>query len=487
MNARRQASFDPARHGESGRRQSRTTASPWLAMLACAALFAAIGTARADVILHAFNWPYPEVEARADQIQSAGYAAVLVSPPLRSQGDAWWARYQPQDYRVIDNPLGDTQDFVAMSAALQARGIRVYADIVINHMANEAGIRDDLSYPGQAVLDAYAADPDYYEAQRLFGDLSSNFLGAADFGPAQCITDYGSVFQVQTWRLCGGPGDAGLPDLVANSWVVTQQRQYLATLKGLGVTGFRVDAAKHMPLAHINAVFTPDIRAGTHVFGEIITSGGAGNAEYQNFLVPYLEGTDHGAYDFPLFESIRRALGLGGSMSELVDPAAFGQALAPSRAITFAVTHDIPNNAGFRYLILDPVDEALAYAYLLGRDGGVPLLYSDNDESGDGRWQGKFDRPDLVAMIGFHNAVQGSDMAVLAHGSCHLLFRRGSQGIVGINKCATPVEVDVGMDGSVLWWFADYTDVLGSGSVVNIGGSSHRFVLPPRQARMWLR
>jgi hypothetical protein len=28
--------------------------------------------------------------------------AVLVAPPLKSEGSAWWARYQPQDYRVID-------------------------------------------------------------------------------------------------------------------------------------------------------------------------------------------------------------------------------------------------------------------------------------------------------------------------------------------------------------------------------------------------
>lgn len=460
---------------------------PWAFLLALVLAGFAPAALRAEVVLHAFNWPYAEVAAQAPAIGGVGYRAVLVSPPLRSEGDAWWARYQPQDYRLIDNPLGDTEDFVAMVAALQARGVRVYADIVINHMANEAWLRPDLNYPGQRVRAQYAADPARYERLRLFGDLGQDFLSAWDFGPAQCIVDYGDVFQVQNWRLCGGAGDAGLPDLVANEWVVLQQRQYLQALKALGVTGFRVDAAKHMPVSHINAVFTPAIKSGVHVFGEIITSGGAGNPEYDRFLAPYLRDTDHGAYDFPLFESIRSALSFGGSMSVLVDPGAFGQALPGARAITFTVTHDIPNNAGFRYLILDPVDEALAYAYILGRNGGVPLLYSDNDESGDGRWVDAWRRQDLVRMIGFHNAVHGSDMQVLAHGSCHLLFRRGSLGIVGINKCGHTVEVDVDMNNSVLWWHVDYVDALDAGNVVTIASSTHRFSLPPRRARMWLR
>jgi alpha-amylase len=122
-------------------------------------LISAAQPARADVILHAFNWRYDTVEARAAEIQSLGYKAVLVAPPLKSSGSAWWARYQPQDYRVIDHPLGDTEAFVRMSAALELRGLKLYADLVLNHMANEAGQRADLNFPGARVRSVYAADP----------------------------------------------------------------------------------------------------------------------------------------------------------------------------------------------------------------------------------------------------------------------------------------------------------------------------------------
>lgn len=474
-----------APHQDAPRAGARATAAcRWLLVLG---LLCATASAQADVVLHAFNWRYATVEARAAQIQQAGYKAVLVAPAYRSEGSAWWARYQPQDYRVIDNPLGDTIAFASMVQALEARGVRVYADVILNHMANESAQRPDLNYPGSRVLGIYASNPGYYGGIRLFGDLANNFLGGYDFGPASCIADYNDVWQVQNWRLCGGGGDKGLPDLVANSWVIGQQQAYLQALKALGVKGFRIDAAKHMPNSHMNAVLTSSIKSGVHVFGEIITNGGAGTTEYDRFLAPYLQATDHGAYDFPLFNQIRTAFQPGGSLSQLVDPGAYGQALPNARAITFTVTHDIPNNGGFRYLILDATDETLAYAYILGRNGGVPLLYSDNNESGDNRWVNAWQRTDLVRMIGFHNAVQGDDMQVLSHGSCHLVFRRGNRGIVGINKCGSTVNATVNMNNSVLWWYTNYTDVLGSGSVVNISSGSYTFVLPARSARMWRR
>ena len=68
-----------------------------------------------------------------------------------------------------------------------------------------------------------------------------------------------------------------------------------------------------------------------------------------------------------------------------------------------------------------------------------------------------------------------------------MIFRRGSLGVVGINKCGSPVNATVNMNNSVLWWNTNYTDTLGSGSVVNIGSSNYTFSLPPRSARMWLR
>lgn len=443
--------------------------------------------ASAEVILHAFNWHYSDVAAKAQEIANLGYKKVLVAPAYKSAGDEWWARYQPQDYRVIKHSLGDTDDFKAMIKALKAVGVDVYADIVFNHMANETWKRPDLNYPGTDVLNEYAANSNYYNKQIVFDSLQSNLFSSSDFHPEGCISNYNDVGNVQYWRLCNGDGDRGLPDLDPNNWVVSQQKAYLNALKVMGVKGFRVDAAKHMTIYHINEVFTSDIKSGMHVFGEVITTGGVGNSNYDNFLGPYLHYTDHGAYDFPLFASIRGAFSYGGSMNKLVDPGAYGQALHGSRAVTFAITHDIPLNNDFRYQIMDPTDEHLAHAYVLGRDGGTPLIYSDHNESGDNRWVNFYKRNDIKGMLRFHNATQGHGMQILSHSDCHILFKRDHVGIVGINKCDHGYDAWINTANMGLWWYANYRDTLNSSNVEYISSDWHKFYLPPRGARMWLK
>ena len=44
-----------------------------------------------------------------------------------------------------------------MIAALKGVGIDVYADVVLNHMANDSWKRSDLDYPGTEVLNDYAS------------------------------------------------------------------------------------------------------------------------------------------------------------------------------------------------------------------------------------------------------------------------------------------------------------------------------------------
>ncbi len=441
--------------------------------------------ASAEVILHAFNWRYADVGAQAREIRERGYDSVLVSPPLKSEGAPWFARYQPQDYRIIDHALGNTEDFRVMSAALEDAGLRLYADVVLNHMANESSQRLDLNFPGQRVLDAYAANPEYYERQRLFGDLTENLMSAADFHEERCITDYNIVAQVQAWRLCNGGPDTGLPDLDDNARVIAAQRSYLLALKGIGVDGFRLDAAKHMTPKHMARVFDREVMADTFVFGEIITASGRGHVEFHGFLEPYIAQTTHSAYDFPLHSSIRSAFAFGGNLGLLADPLERGQALPGKRAITFTVNHDIPNNGIFRNWLLDPVDETLAYAYIIGRGEGSPLVYSDHNESNDGRWVDAWKRADLAAMNRFNDATEGETMTVLAAAPCHLLISRGNRGLVGINKCGQPVDLALPTTADKLWHGGSYRDALGTNEfTVN---EQTRVTLPARTARMWLR
>lgn len=445
------------------------------------------GNVYADTILHAFNWKYSDITSQAQNIAKSGYKKVLVSPPLKSSGKEWWARYQPQDIRLIDSPLGNKEDLQTLISALKKEGVDVYADIVLNHMANESWKRSDLNYPGSELLNQYSKNSEYINKQKLFGDLSKGVFSSFDFHPAGCISDYGDPGNVQYWRLCGNDKDTGLPDLDPSDYVIKQQRQYLQSLKSMGIKGFRIDAVKHMSDYQVNQIFTSDITSGMHVFGEVITTGGKGDSQYHTFLEPYLNNTNHGAYDFPLFASIRSAFSYDGSMSLLHDPQEYGQALPGDRAITFTITHDIPTNDGFRYQIMTPINEKLAYAYILGKDGGSPLIYSDalsDDEDKDNRrWEDVWNRDYMVKMISFHNDMKGKQMETLYSDKCMLIFKREKSGLVAINKCSEERSYTIDTYKTELNWYVPYKDRLSSHSET-IKSRYHKLSVPGQTARM---
>lgn len=409
-----------------------------------------------NVILHAFDWTYQSIAEQAEQISALGYRSVLVSPAMKSlhlpSGTQWWQRYQPQDYRLIDNPLGNTSDFKHMIERLAEFNLWVYVDVVFNHMANESDIRADLQYPNRWDREDYEKDPTKYNALTLFGDLSEPLFTEPDFVDAFGIENWNDKWEVQNGRISGGPHDPGLPTLIDNEHVVEQQRAYLLALKSMGVKGFRIDAAKHMSLEHLNKVWTDDITNDVHIFGEIITDGGATKEEYETFLSPYLMGTTLGAYDFPLFNILYQAFEKKGSLTSLIDPYCYGLALSPLRAITFAITHDIPNNQVFKSLVMSEHNEWLAYAYLFGREGGIPLVYSDLDTSGitnsfgSPRWKNAWKEEKMSGLIHFHHRMYGEGQALIEASDDHLVFARGDRGIVALNKSNKNIEVSMPSD-----------------------------------------
>ena len=436
-----------------------------------------------DVILHAFNWKYADILAGVEDIRNAGYGAILVPPPLYSDpdGDQWWQRYQPRDYRVLLSYLGGKRELEALIAACHAGDapVRVYADLVLNHMANEA--RDDrFDFPGRAELERYRRHPDLFAANRLYGDLGAGLFTAADFNHAGEIegSEWGDRSAVQVQNL------SGLPDLRDSAWVLEQQRQMVEALVAMGFDGFRVDAIKHITERMIdNLADRPEVR-GRFWFGEVLTGG---DQDERTFLAPFLRETWISAYDFPLFTTIREAFAPGGSLAALAGPAEAGNALPWDRAVTFVVNHDIPHNDVFRPWLLDRQDEHLAHAYILGRDGGVPLVYSDHDESPHeadrGRWLDAWRRPDLLAMVRFHNAVHGETMAVLCASDTLLVFRRGERGIVAINKAGFDQWAEFGTWG--LRNPGRFSELI-HGHEMELSGSRFGLFVPARTAQAWL-
>ncbi|NJM67901.1 MAG: alpha-amylase [Acaryochloris sp. RU_4_1] len=436
-----------------------------------------------DVTLHAFNWRYTDIIDRLDTIREAGYGAVLIPPPLYSdpEGDQWWQRYQPKDYRVLLSHLGGKHDLEQLIATCHGGTprIQVYADLVVNHMANEAR-SDRLNFPGADQLARYQNEPTLFAENRLYGDLSQGLFSPEDFNQAGEIDphEWSDRGAVQFQNL------AGLPDLKDSDWVLKQQRAMVAALIDMGFDGFRIDAIKHITERMIDNLGENTSFRDRFWFGEVLTGS---EQDEDVFLDPFLRETWMAAYDFPLFQTLRAAFGLGGSLRTLANPQYQDNALPWHRAVTFVVNHDIPHNNGFRAWLLDPQDEHLAYAYILGRDGGVPLVYSDHNESpypeDCDRWLHAYKRPDLVAMIQFHNAVHGQPMQMLYESDVLLVFRRGAQGIVAINKSGSNQWAEFSTWG--LNNPDQYHDLIHPYEMT-LAGDRFSLLVPPRTAQMWL-
>jgi alpha-amylase len=382
-------------------------------------------------ILQVFNWPFSLVTERLEEIAALGYTHVHVSPPnLTIDRPEWWARYQPIDYRVIAGPLGTEADFRRLNDRADAMGVRVIADIVLNHMANP-----DFARYGER----YTSNPEqlYYPDPRSRETFGLSFLfNPRDFNTAGCIQNFEDRQQVLFGRLCLGFPDKGLPDLdLTRPNVFEAQRNFIDGLIAMGVDGFRVDALKHIPTDYVNRIFAHVDRSKIFLFGEII----AHNGNMEREIGPYAKETDLAFYDFPLLFTMRQAFLPDGSLRTLVDPNGSQLALAGDRSVTFVVNHDIPNNGDiFKYLLFhDNAEELLAYSYIMGRAQGLAYVYTDLGQA-DGLDSDRFldahTSPDLAAMIGFRAAMRGKGQSYLWTSDQVVAWRRGDQGLVVINK-----------------------------------------------------
>ena len=185
-----------------------------------------------DVIANLWEWNWPSIAREcATVLGPDGYGGVQVAPPEDSYaipGHQWYDVYQPADYNLTSR-MGNEAQFKDMVTACRNAGVKVYVDAVINHMAGE----DGTSYGGTVYTK--------YNYPGLYT--------AADFHhyPADCPEQDGTVHNFNDYTEVTKCELDGLADLRTESDHVRDTiAGYLNKLIGYGVSGFRVDAAKHI-------------------------------------------------------------------------------------------------------------------------------------------------------------------------------------------------------------------------------------------------
>jgi alpha-amylase len=407
-----------------------------------------------------WNWPSVAQEC-TEHLGPAGYGGVQVAPPQDSVqrqhlGDGsdtilhpWWEVYQAVDY-ALTSRMGDGPQFRSMVATCRRAGVKVYVDAVVNHATGQG----DTSYGGQHYTHfTYPAAGWTYRSFHHKGGACPSASGGID--------DFNNQRQVRSCEL------VGLADLnTGRGFVRDRLAAYLNKLIGYGVSGFRVDAAKHIGQPDLDAIRARlhDTRDGTRPYWALeVFGGGPGNLSPQAFTrsgdVLGLDGVKQLRDAFKSYPAAHT-----GSIATLKDFGS-GSGLTPgNKTLSFVQNHDTERN-GDALSYKDGATNTLATQYLLASGYGTPQVYSafeftTKDDSppatADGmitdtecgvRWT-CFDRDRGVrALVTWHNRV-GSAARHDWHddGGNLISFRRG-RGWVAFNNdtAAAPLTVQTGL------------------------------------------
>jgi alpha-amylase len=415
--------------------------------------------ARAGIV-QLFEWPWPDIAKECTTfLGPKRFWAVQVSPPnehAQKPNEPWWQRYQPVSYELTSRS-GNRQDFIAMVNACRDTGVGIIVDAVLNHMTADNG----TSSTGNTY--------EKYRYPRYVPD---------DFHMPACLigSNYKNRSAVQSCEL--GDVSGFLADLRTEKDKVRDlQASYLADLLNIGVIGFRLDAAKHMPSTDISKILARTSRLhngpAPYVFSEVI------NCNTDEPITP-AEYTSYGdVTEFKYGQRIGETFG-SGQVARLLHREQSWDSwnlLESFDAVPFINNHDTMRGGpcsdsiltyknGSTYNIAQVFAFAWPYGNLVMTSGyafshkhqGPPLPSGPNDGTG-GPWRpGDISAPsgcdgafpwvcehrwgNIASMVGFRAATLGAWSVDNRwdNGFQQIAFSRGSLGFVAINN------EDFGMD-----------------------------------------
>lgn len=150
-------------------------------------------------------------------------------------GRPWWERYQPVSYK-IQTRSGNEEEFLEMSRRCNENGVRVYVDVVLNHMMGGS----DMPVNGTA---GSKANPNKFS----YPGVPFN---KKHFNKPCAINDWNNGTELRNCEF------NKMRDLNQSMpYVKEKQIEFLNRLVDLGAAGFRLDAAKHMWPKDLRQIF----------------------------------------------------------------------------------------------------------------------------------------------------------------------------------------------------------------------------------------
>ncbi len=459
--------------------RGRLRTTPWFrrtAALAAAALAASlvliaptadgavsagkVRTQEPGVTANLWEWNWKSVGREcADVLGPSGYDGVEVAPPqnslkrtaLGNGSDTvlhpWWEVYQAASYDLTSR-MGTEAQFKKMVKSCRKAGVKVYVDAVINHTTGQG----NTSYAG---ID-YAP----YTYDGLYGPEDFHFNAGECPSSDGGIQDFNAKAQVWNCNL------VGLEDLrTGTDHVQDELAGYLNKLIRYGVSGFRVDAAKHMPQRDLDAIYArlDKTKDGVKPYWALeVLSGSPG------VLTPtaYLRSGDvlgvDGARQMQQAFKSYSGTGNAGSLSTLEVFGTVAGLTPSSKTLSFVTNHDSERNTNDYLSYKDGPTFTLANQWLLATGYGSPQVYSSftwdaadasPPATADGRvtdtvcgqgWTCDHRDPSILAMVAWHHEVGNAKRTNSWTDDANVVaFSKGNRGWVALNNGTEAQQIRV--------------------------------------------
>jgi alpha-amylase len=343
------------------------------------------------VMLQAFYWNVPQttpngswwknLQRKADEFAEAGFTGIWLPPPYKGaagRDDVGYGVYDRYDLGEFDQEgsvatrYGTFDELKAAVAALKAKGIQVYCDVVMNHMmgADEhdqfdyAGGHFDVptkfTFPGRGnKYSNYTWQYFNFNGYQQSDGSWLNWKGGWDFAPYHDAWD--NLMGCEIRYLDPNNRDE-----------LVRWGQWLTTT--LGLDGYRLDATKHMYTPFVNQWLDQVKGHDRFAVSEAVFYD---MGDLQNYAGA--TGGRTSLFDFPLHKVFAEALNPNGPGDlRTLRFAGFTELNGPL-SVSFVDNHDTDRS----FAVVN--QKMLAYAYLLMRDKGYPcVFYKDYYEYGLG-------------------------------------------------------------------------------------------------------
>ncbi|XP_037031656.1 alpha-amylase 2-like isoform X2 [Bradysia coprophila] len=187
-------------------------------------------------IVQLFEWKFADVANECETFLGkhnfGGVQVSQVNENIIIKGRPWCERLQPMSFKILTRS-GNSHEFLDMTRRCEKVGVRVYVDIVINHMA--AAQTEMIGTAGSTATYKNYPSAGYTEK---------------DFHRTCSIQSYFDAFQVRNCELIG------MPDLNHGSqYVRSKIVSFMNYLIDLGAAGFHVLHCKHMWPNELNDIY----------------------------------------------------------------------------------------------------------------------------------------------------------------------------------------------------------------------------------------